>query len=490
MNDSQPAPEGQSSAEPMRQDAATAYAPRTRLVLSTMFVLYVAALAWLIATDHVTIIWKTLVVPSLALAAALTGKLRAFVRDWAVFLGAVIVFDAGRGVVYGLVMHFGLPVYMSYAIRAERAIFGDPLLTVQIQSLLTPSGHVGVVDKVLAAAYGSHFLLFLFYGLVVWLTRERSFGRYKAAMMLVMYGGLLGYLLVPTVPPWMAAHQYYVIDGIQEFGADLFHGSLPNMTAAFEVNPIAAMPSLHCAFPTLLTLMTFEFFGLWGLAMGAYASIVFLSTVHLGHHYGVDVLGGIALGALAYVLVFRSDRVANWLGTLRVPRSDWAALRVRVLVTILMVIATHASGYLAYALVGRDDPPPSEEFVTRELDGKSPMANYYHGLHQFKLGQFRAAQPLLEKALFEVPEQAARASAAGALAASAYRNGDYPTVVAASAHLNGMPGGLALYVGEALVRTGREREGFRLIEAVSANHPGDPEVAAFAARLAAFRRLR
>ena len=260
---------------------------------------YLVSLLALLLTDQIAVIWKSLIVPTLALAAALTGRFRAFIRDWAVFLGAVILFDAGRGVVYGIVTYFQLPVYMAYAIKAERAIFGDPLLITRVQAALTPSGEVGLIDKLLAVVYGSHFLVFLFYGLALWLTRERAFGRFKAAMLLVMYSGLIGYLIVPTVPPWMAAHQFFVISDIQELGAQLFHGSLPNLSAAFEINPIAAMPSVHCAFPTVLTLITFEYFGLWGLAMARTRCWCLLSTIHLGHHYGVDVLGGIALGALA-----------------------------------------------------------------------------------------------------------------------------------------------------------------------------------------------
>src|SRR6185295_5729954 len=87
---------------------------RTRIVLSLLLVGYVVAVATLIVTDQIGIIWKTLVVPALALAALATGRLRAFLRDWAVFLSAVMLFDAGRGVVFGFITHFKLPVYMAY----------------------------------------------------------------------------------------------------------------------------------------------------------------------------------------------------------------------------------------------------------------------------------------------------------------------------------------------------------------------------------------
>jgi membrane-associated phospholipid phosphatase len=474
------------SAEPSAADAR-----RTRIVLVSMLVLYLVSICVLVALDQIGVIWKSLVVPALAITALLLGRFKVFVRDWAVFLGAVVLFDACRGVVYGIVTHFQLPVYMGYAIKAERAIFGEPLLTVRVQSALTPDGHVGLFDKLLAVIYGSHFLVFLFYGLTLWLFHQQAFGRFKASMLLVMYGGLIGYLLVPTVPPWMAAHQYFVIGDIQELGAQLFHGTLPNLSAAFELDPVAAMPSLHCAFPTLLTLITFEHFGWIGLAMGGYSLLVFLSTVHLGHHYGVDVLGGVALALLAYLAVYRSDRVAGWLGAL--PKQAASAmqsatsLRVRVLLTALLLALTHASSYLATALVGGPSPLPTEDFIARELDGKSPMANYYRGLRAYQAQKYALAQTLLGKALREVPSDEARDSALGTLALSAYFNHDYPTVVAAASKLNAVPSGLALIVAESLVRTGKPEAGFHLLDAVAADHPDHPDVQRAIARLAQYR---
>jgi membrane-associated phospholipid phosphatase len=462
-------------------------ARRVRIVLGVMLGVYLVSLLALAMTDQIAVIWKSLVVPTLALAAALTGRFRAFIRDWAVFLGAVILFDAGRGVVFGIVTYFQLPVYMAYAIKAERAIFGEPLLTTRVQAALMSNGELGLIDKLLAVVYGSHFLVFLFYGLALWLTRERAFGRFKAAMLLVMYLGLLGYLLFPTVPPWMAAHQYFVISNIQELGAQLFHGSLPNLTAAFELDPVAAMPSLHCAFPTVLTLITFEYFGLWGLAMAAYSMLVFLSTVHLGHHYGVDVLGGIALGVACFLLAFKSDAAARRLGALRLPDSSTNALRLRIAVTALLVFFTHSSGYLASALTGGPNPLPSAEFIARELDGKSPVATYYRGMRAYEANEYPSAQALLTKAALEMPPDSPQDSAFGTLALAAYFNHDYPSVLHAAAKLQSAPPALGLVIAESLVRTGQPHEGFRLLAKIAADHPDEPEVREITARLAPFR---
>jgi hypothetical protein len=468
---------------------SSAPAARTRTVLLALIGAYAVAVFALVALDQIQLIWKSMIIPGLAVAAASVGRFRAFVRDWAVFLGAVMLFDAVRGTIYGVVTYLELPVHMAYAIDAEHAIFGDPLLTVQVQSLLTPSGVPTAFDRFLAVVYGSHFLLFLIYGLVIWMVREHEFGRFKLGLVLVMYIGLICYVAVPTVPPWMASDKYFTIPPILDMGGKIFHNSLPVLTAAFDINPIAAMPSLHCAFPTLLTLITFRCFGRWGFAMGAYTLCVYLSTVHLGHHYGVDVLGGIALALLSYAITYGGDAVARAVGALRPASTTAAALRMRILVSGLLLMLTIASGIVGPMLTGGTlDTLPSEAFIARELDGKSPVANYYRGKRAFKAGRYADAKRLLTKAVSEVPNQELRESAAGALALSAYQVQDYPLVVAAAGQLHGMPTGVALIVAESLVRTGKQKAGFDLFDNVARVYPDHPDVAAMRTRLAAFHQ--
>jgi membrane-associated phospholipid phosphatase len=460
---------------------------RTKKVLAIVVGAYALGLVMLVALDQVAVVWKSLVVPGVALAAALTGRLREFVRDWAVFLAAVVLFDASRGFVYALILRFDLPVYMAYAIDAEKALFGEPLLTAQVQGFLSPDGRADAFDKILAIIYGSHFVLFLLYGLAIWLTRARDFGRFKLSMLLVMYLGVIGYLLVPTVPPWMAASTYFVIPKIQEIGAQLFHASLPTISTAFELNPIAAMPSLHCAFPTLLTMITFRHFRAWGALMLAYTLLVYLATIQLGHHYAVDVLGGIALAAIAYGIVYGGDRVARALGALRTPGLERAVLRKQLLATGLLLSLTLLEGAYGPMIAGQQPPVPSAEFIERELEGKSPMASYYRGLRAFRAKNHVLAQHWLARAVPEVPPSR-RESAITNLAVTAYLNDDYRTVVWASRRLStGFPTPLALMIAKSMVRTGEQREGFELLDRVAAKAPDDPYVKQVVAELAPLR---
>lgn len=487
-----PAPES-AQAELAEPVASASIAPseesdrRSRKVLAIVIGAYVFAIVMLVVLDQVAVVWKSLVVPGMALAAALSGRLREFVRDWAVFLASVVLFDASRGFVYALIARFELPVYMGYAIHLEKAIFGNPLLTNQVQHLLTPDGKATLFDRVLAVVYGSHFVLFLLYGLALWMIRPRDFGRFKVSMLLIMYLGVLGYLLIPTVPPWMAASMYYVIPPILELGAQIFHSALPTITTAFEINPIAAMPSLHCAFPTLITLITFRHFKHWGWPMLGYSCLVYLSTVQLGHHYGVDVLAGITLALVVYGLIYGTDVIAGWFGSLREPKSDRVALRRRLLATGLLLSLTLAEGVYGPLIQG-PEPIPTEAFINHELEGKSPMAAYYRGKLAFRKGDFKLAQHWLAASLPDIPSKNERLSALGDLAITAYFNRDYRTVVWAARRFGkGFPAGLGLMIAESLVRTGEQEEGFKLLDQIAAAQPNQPEVKALQAELAPMR---
>ena len=472
--------------------AAATLDARAKRVLALVVGGYaLALLVLLLALDQVTVVWKSLVVPGVALAAALTGRLREFVRDWAVFLAAVVLFDASRGFVYALILRFDLPVYMAYAIDAERALFGEPLLIERVQRWLAPDGRADAFDKLLALVYGSHFVLFLLYGLAIWLTRAQDFGRFKLSMLLVMYLGVVVYLLVPTVPPWMAAHTFFVIPKIHQIGAQLFHANLPTLSAAFELNPVAAMPSLHCAFPTLLTLIAFRHFRAWSPLMFGYTLLVYLATIQLGHHYGVDVLGGVALALLSYALVYGSDRVARALGALRVPSLERAVLRRRLALTGALLALTVLEGIFAPRLAGPQPPLPSAAFIERELEGKSPVAGYYRGRRALRDGDYALAQQWLAATLPEAPDASVRNGALADLAVAAYFNQDYRTAVWAARRLEqGLPPELALVLAEALIRTGSQREGFELLDRTAARHPDHPQIKALQAQLAPLRAPR
>ena len=68
---------------------------------------------------------------------------------------------------------------------------------------------------------------------------------------------------------------------------------------------ISAMPSLHVAMAALYAAVGWRVNRLAGLLLCIYVLIVQLGAVHLGWHYLVDGLAGIALGWLFWVIAWR-----------------------------------------------------------------------------------------------------------------------------------------------------------------------------------------
>ena len=350
--------------------------PRLRpdVVLGALVALYVLAVALLAAQGSYFFVRKSAIVPALCLGALLSSRLTLFVRDWAVFLGLTFLFDAIRGAIYAAIVHFDLPVYMGYAIAAERALLGGAVMPVLLQDLWYESGSIGGFERLLVIVHASHFVFFLTLGLAVWLLRPEEFRRYCLAMLLVMYGGLLAYLLLPTVPPWMAAAEYQVMAPVHRIGMQLYNTSVPTLTAALATNPVAAMPSLHAAFPAVCTLIAIRTFGRRAAWTIAYTALSALSVMYLGEHYLVDVLAGWLLGVGAYILVFhtRLGRRRNASAAVSEPLVSRRQAAAAVGMGAVFVLAAEGVGIVK----SRVQSPfvPTRAFIERELAGRSPVA--------------------------------------------------------------------------------------------------------------------
>jgi hypothetical protein len=461
-----------------RESADAAQARRARRVFVVVVAAYVAILGIFFALGVFGFVWKTVIVPSLFVVAYVAGRLRAFVRDWAVFLGAVSLFDSARGLVYGLTLKLSLPVHMAYAINLEEALFGTPVPSIRLQRALLHAGSIGWIEKALVLVHASHFLAFLFFALLVWLVRRQDFSKFKLAMLIVMFGGVLIYALLPTVPPWMAAGRFHVIEPISHVPKLVYNVSMPTVAAAFDVNPVAAMPSLHAAFPTLLTLVCFRHFGRRGLVMGAYTLAVFFAIVCLGEHYVVDVLAGVALAVFAYFLAYRR-RAAVGRAPASDTRADASSLTGPLLGCTFLIVLAQVTGGIARMLQDRelnqaeraaravDGDPVSEDFVVRELDGKSPMTNYFRGLHAFQAGDFPRAQVRFATSVSEVPDPEMQVRANRLLGVSAFHNRDYRRAVDALAAESELPPEEALMLAEARLQLGQRELGFQALDDIT-----------------------
>jgi tetratricopeptide (TPR) repeat protein len=441
---------------------------RQHLVVVATLALYVGAVGIMVASGRYGFVWKSVIVPGLVLAALASRRLTRFVNDWGVFLAAVILFDFFRGLIFAIVSQYGLHVYLGYVMDWERLLCGGnigPLLLQQWRAQLTEPA---ALDRFFVIVHASHFLAFLLFGFIVWHARHGAFRQYALAMTTLMYLGLAFYLLVPTIPPWMAADEFGALPAVQHITAAIYNVELPGLLAAFDINPIAAMPSLHAAFPTLAALIAIQHFGWRGGLMGLYALSVWVAIVYLGEHYVVDVIAGVVLAAVVFGLTrgVRLNAVA--------PASDRIAPRRLALAFSLVAVALTV-GQVTVAL--RQPLPITASFVTAELVGRSDKANLYLGRLAYQRGDLRTAQHDLRRALAELRDVGDRREAQTMLALSAYRSGDFRTTIATlegrvrddddHQHL--------LLLASAYVELGDYDKGMALLSAGRERFPDDPE---------------
>jgi membrane-associated phospholipid phosphatase len=136
--------------------------------------------------------------------------------------------------------------------------------------------------------------------LFIYLRRHEWFSRFRNSVLLANVLGLLGYVLMPTAPPWMYPGLF--TDGVNH------STGLVNAMA----NPYAAMPSLHAADALIVGIFLFRACRhRWAKALWAlWPAWVWFCVMATANHYLVDVLAGILVALIAL-------KTVSWLSTYR-----------------------------------------------------------------------------------------------------------------------------------------------------------------------------
>ncbi|MBI3785578.1 MAG: phosphatase PAP2 family protein [Deltaproteobacteria bacterium] len=403
-----------------------ASATRQERILVWIVTFYVAVLVMMVAFNRYAFIMKSLIVPVLLLAAVLSGRLKRFVNDWVVFVAAVEFFEFGRGLAYALTSHLELPMHLAYVLRFERWLCGGAIAPEGVQQLRARLTDTYWPDRFFVLIYSSHFLFFLVFGLIVWSTRRPAFRAYAWSILGVLYGGLAGYFLVPTIPPWMAANDFLVIPPITQLVRTLYNVHVPRLVAAFDVNTIAAMPSVHAAIPAACALFAWRHYRRRSLPVVIYAVLVWIAVIYLGEHYLTDVLAGILLALVIHIVVSRWIPVSSE----RVEETDDERWQVQpIAIALTLVAAAYGFGQLTARWIG--PLPITQDFVERNLLGKSPLAHYYLGRIAHDHKDFHAAEVELAQSLNELSHPDQQKVIRAYLGISAYRNGNLANAIRA-----------------------------------------------------------
>jgi hypothetical protein len=267
------------------------------LIASLVVYYFVAGIPW--STNSVLLyVMAGLVVSSLGSGV----KWKQLVKDWLPFFLVLTVY----GLLRSYASHTLWGPFVRPQVWIDTHIFGlgvDP--TVQLQRwLYSPGLHVW--DYLCWCCYMSHFFVSFIVAAVLWKTNYAKFRRFVPLFVALTFLGYVTYVLYPAMPPWMAGSRHFLPHTVRIIPLVLDHLHLHSGAAVFTGgnkfdNNVAAMPSIHAAYPMLICL----FF--WRGAstrkrvlLAAYPLCMAFTLVYTGEHFVIDIVIGWLYAAITF----------------------------------------------------------------------------------------------------------------------------------------------------------------------------------------------
>ena len=291
--------------------AASAGAVRIRRCMALLLMAYAGVLMLRSGLAGRTPSVAYLLMAAVALA-VYKNMLGRFVRDWTlVFAGLFAYLMTGH---FQPVLNVG--VHFRPQLELDRVLGFGTVPTIWLQEHLY-SGKVGWLELFSTLAYLSHFVAPLALGLYLWFGRRgRAFAELMFGILVVSVLADITYVLAPTAPPWLAADHGYLppVHHIVKDGLTHLHlGALAAMDGdASKYNVVAALPSMHVAFPAIAFLVLLRHrLPSWLIVLqGFQLAAVIFAIVYTGEHYLSDALVAFVYVAFGLALVRRAlDRV-------------------------------------------------------------------------------------------------------------------------------------------------------------------------------------
>jgi hypothetical protein len=238
---------------------------------------------------------------------------RAVVVDFLPFFVVLFLYDLLRG--YADHALFG--THYLPQLRVDEILFGGTAPTVRLQHWLWHAGHVHFWDYAVWVIYLTHFVVMPTVAAVLWKRDYRRFRPFIALYLGLTLAGFATYVLYPAAPPWLASQAGYLQPTTRIVREMWTTVGVHSAAGMFEggnryANDVAAVPSLHGAYPMLLCL----FF--WGSTrrrwvralLATYVLAMAFTLVYGAEHYVADILLGWLYAAVTFVV--GSRLIARW----------------------------------------------------------------------------------------------------------------------------------------------------------------------------------
>ncbi|WP_157537937.1 phosphatase PAP2 family protein [Kitasatospora azatica] len=231
-------------------------------------------------------------------------------RDWVPVMAAVWAYSLLRG--YGA--HTPWAVHWAPQLAFDKAVGFGQVWTVRLQQWLYTPGHPHWYDYAATAVYMSHFFAVFVVMAALWKRRHDRFTRLVALYLALTFAAFATYVLYPADPPWLTAQNGHLPQLTRVVSDVLTQSGLPRAGSIFENgsrfdNDVAAMPSLHAAYPMLLALFFWPTAGRrLRVLLALYPLAMAFTLVYGAEHFVIDILMGWAYAA---VVVFGLGRLLD-----------------------------------------------------------------------------------------------------------------------------------------------------------------------------------
>ena len=207
-------------------------------------------------------------------------------------------YDFSRGIADSL----GFPLQVELPRNIDKVLFlgNDPNTWMQQQLW---NRNIQWYDVYGSIIYFTHFVVPVAMSVYLWIRYREQWVRYIRRFATVLFTGVATYMMMPTVPPWMASStkfDYQILEPLQRSGSRgwswLGLDTVGNVliSGQKQANPTAAFPSLHAAFALFVVVF---FWQRMTKPWVRYMSLLFpLSMawclVYFGEHYVTDIVAG------------------------------------------------------------------------------------------------------------------------------------------------------------------------------------------------------
>ncbi len=224
------------------------------------------------------------------------------VVDWIPLVALLLVYDFLRKNVADVASAHVMP-----QLRIDEWLAGGVPLTVQLQHALFTASNPHWWDYLTFFVYLSHFVVAIAVAALLWKFSYERFHRYAFLFVSLTFVGFVTYALYPADPPWLASVHGVLPPTTKVIDDMWIHLGLRSATSVLSsnshlANPVAAMPSLHGAYPFLLMLFFWQSAGRYRWLLLAYPAAMAFTLVYSAEHFVIDIIVGWIYATVVYVV--------------------------------------------------------------------------------------------------------------------------------------------------------------------------------------------